>query len=145
MENQILSDSIAQLASLCTNAELSTIDFNDNAIKLVSLAKSHESETKGLVKAFFRDYLTLTHDIFVLIQGAIYKNYHIKEHIKYKHERESPKKTGYESRFYSNSKFLSLCSVDGLRFYASTLKRNSTEVIFFACLKYNFYSELTLH
>jgi hypothetical protein len=67
---------------------------------------------------WFRSFLAFKDEVMLLIQGAVHRRYHEKEHQGFKHARDADSKTGCEARFYTNFRFLTGCSTDGIKYAA---------------------------
>lgn len=76
------------------------------------------------IQAWFKSFLAFKDEVLLLIQGAIHRRYHEAEHQTFSHERDSDSKTGCEARFYTNYRFLTACSADGVKYLAHHAKKS---------------------
>jgi len=82
---------------------------------------------KILLTHWFASFLSYRDEAFVLIQGAVHRSHHINNKLLSKFKQGRDRQTsqqGTEARFYQKIpyKFLSGCSVDGIRFDIYDLK-----------------------
>ena len=120
MQNSIsLSQIILELTKRVGKAETSARQFS----LLCSDYNARLKETKNPCKIadqylrhWFSSFLAFRDEIMVLVQGAIYRSYHIEEHAPYSHERSAEGSSGCEARFYVGHKMLSRCSSDGIKY-----------------------------
>lgn len=64
------------------------------------------------IEQLFQSYLAFYDELLLLIQGAVFsRKYHGSEHRRFSHTRDK-----VESKLYQNAKYLSMCSIDGIRY-----------------------------
>ena len=117
-----LAQLISELTKRVGKAEISARQFSLLCTDYSTRCKESKNPRKNALqylKDWFTSYLAFRDEVMVIIQGAVYRAYHVQEHCPYSHERNAAdnlKASGCESRFYVGNKLLSKCSVDGIKY-----------------------------
>ncbi len=136
---------------ICCRRFMSSLS-RDYCSRILALRKVSSVNFHHYLQAWFRSYLACKDEIMILIQGAVYRRYHAKEHEIYKHSRNtsssssslttssvcsssssssssstsssSASVSGCEARFCQGCLFLSQCSADGITFMGKQMHAN---------------------
>lgn len=115
-----LASIVTELAKKVDKVETTCRQFfllNSEYAKRIQDCKHPSKYALEYIKNWFQSFLAFRDEVMVLVQGAVYRSYHIKEHSCYSHERSAiGNLSGCEARFYVAYKILSKCSVDGIKY-----------------------------
>lgn len=129
----VIKERVNNLSSLIQSSDienLSTIfqTLSNEYERRILQPNESVDNIKILLTYLFASFLSYRDEVLVLIQGAVHRAHHVNNKYlsKFKHSRDKQTSSGTEARFYHRipHKYLSGCSVDGIRFDTMELKSN---------------------
>lgn len=131
-----IKERVSNLYSLIRSSDIENLPVifrtlsNEYETRILRPNESVEN-IQTLLTHWFASFLSYRDEVFVLIQGAVHRAHHINNKFlsKSKQSRDRATSSGTEARFYHRIpyKYLSGCSVDGIRF--DTYEMKSSKVI----------------